>query len=165
MISIVGNKSLIFPTLPNGSANPLFPLITYCSVVGLKFVVNGDEARVDGISDLSVFTLERLAGVVSFGAEVYGFPAWIAIPVANIADDVPEFVPNATDDRGTPRTWEDWHSATHRHIDAGETIYVDSASFGTELPGSVIVSLLSAGFTIKTLEQMREMVRGLATPD
>lgn len=157
MPRIVGPKSLIKPLLPNGQPNPLFPLVTYASIRGLSVTIEGGLAIIDNITDLDDLDLQTMAGVVLAGAEVLGYPAWIAVPVADLSDPVPELLPHATAD-GSAVTWGDWHDANHAHTVVGDVAYVASDAWGDSLPGSSLVALLGLGYAIKTLAEMQSIV-------
>ncbi len=164
-VKITAPKSAIFPILPDGTRNPLYDLITYLPVVGLKFVVQNDVAVAEGITDTGLLTFERVAAVVSFGAEVENLPCFIQLTEQEYAGDVPSYLPHSTDEESNPVAWKDWHSASHSHMKIDDDWFVPGDSWGRDLLGSEIVEALHGGLTLKTLPEMQELVRANQNPN
>lgn len=163
-VTITGPHTIIKPLLPNGQANPLFGLAAYLAVRAtgkdndINVDVTGDVARVTGITDVGALDITTIGALVAAGAEVSGWPVWIALDDDGLAENVPDYVPNHADDQEAPRTWAEWHDASHEIKTIDGTHYVPGNAWGDELPGSVAVALAQGGFTLKTLDQMRAIV-------
>lgn len=163
-VTITGPHYLIKPVLPNGAANPLFGLAAYLAIraTGRDNQINvdvvGDVATVEGITDVSAIELSTLEALVGEGAEVTGYPVWIAIPEADATDEVPAYLPNRLDENDVARTWATWHDASHEAATIDGVVYVPGNAFGEELAGSVIAQLIAGGFNVLTLDQRRAIV-------
>lgn len=163
-ITITGPHDLIKPLLANGQPNQLFGLAAYLAVraTGKDNDINVDvvnnQARITGITDVSALDVTTIGALVAAGAEVQGWPVWIALDDDGLAEQVPNYVPNHSDEQDAPRTWAEWHDESHAIMTIDGTHYVPGNAWGSELLGSVIVALASGGFTIKTLPQMQAIV-------
>lgn len=159
---ITGPKSLLFPKLPDGTANPLWELINYADVVGVPVKVLGDVGSVGPMEDYSILTLDTVAGVVALGCDVAGYPAWIEVdPKAACPDYIDD---NRVPDDGEtldPLTWEEWLNPTHSvTLDK----YVPTDGAGEHLAGSILGKLIADGYTIKNLPEMQAIIAASA-PD
>lgn len=132
-----------FVSIALNTQHALWPLISYSSMVGLKFDARQNPVVLDGIEDLSMLTLQTVLGVVQYGGEVYDFPAWIVIADADMGDAVPDTLPHSDD-----TTWENWHDATHEHYQFGDNWYIQGCSWGEHLLGSQLLALVSSGLTV-----------------
>lgn len=163
MATVNGPKSLLLPQLPDGSDNPLFALINYADLVGIKIESKAENASFGPISDYEIFNLSMLQQVVAFGCEVSGFPAWVELIDASAS--IPEYLDArpTIDENGDPivldpLSWSDWHDEFHTPTVVDDKTYVASDSMGTFLDGSVLTQLMTDGFTLKTKPEMQEIV-------
>lgn len=161
-VTITGPRYLIGPTLPDTSPNPIFPLVTYLSIraVGrdsqLNVDVIGDQARIEGIEDLSDLPVSLVASLVAMGAEIHNYPAWVEVD--DLETDVPAGVPNRLDGEGTVLKWSQWCDASHEPTVVDGVTYVPTnGSNGVDLPGSVLAALVTASYPVKSLAEIQAL--------
>lgn len=145
-----------------GDTNPLFPLILQCAAWGLPVKKGeGSEAYVDGISDERLLDISTVQQLVAMGLEVWGYPAFVQLEVANATDEVPNyltsayFVDDATGDPSGLKTWEQWGQTS---IERGDSLFIELNGSGAPEKGSTINSLVLGGFTVLSLPQTRELI-------
>lgn len=163
-VTITGPHYLIKPTLPNGSANPLFGLAAYLAIRAtgrdnnINVDVAGDVATITGITDVAAIDLTTLSALVAAGAEISGYPVFIKIAEADAGDDVPAYLPSSVDAEATPHTWETWHDGSHEPALIEGFLYVPGNAWGEELPGSIVAQLIAGGFDVLTLAERQAVV-------
>lgn len=140
-----------FVQIATNMANPLFPLLNYAAIVGKPVSVEGNKAELE-ISDMTMFRLPTLLSVVSSGAEVYSYPCWIEIPIADYQNTVPSYMPyktifELTGVNNSPnirdRKWSEYNDPSV-HIELSGSMYIPS----NILLGSDIKSLDDNGYNI-----------------
>lgn len=132
-------------------ANPFWPFILQAVTWGLPIskYENGDGTyggQIVGITDYNLFTTELVAALASGGFGTKNYPAYVKLPEADLADEVPDHLPNKdiVDDDGNvtgTKTWAEW--ASNPRIEGGNA-YIGLGRTTSE----VIVPLITAGFTV-----------------
>ena len=95
------------------------------------------------IADARELTLQMVLGLVGFGMEVEGWPAFIKMNLATYNGAVPGYLPPVVDDSRSVianAAWSQWKDGEHGHMDAidGDKIVPGNSLDGTELPGSLV---------------------------
>lgn len=153
MITIKGPQSEILPQ-GLGGPNPPKPIRDWFEYAKGQ---RGVESYTDGAMQVLTVPHDKVttAGLMlclSEGFEVHNAPWFIVMDADTYAGEVPDGISNRTietDDGETIRTWADWHSPTHNHMDAADgRKIVAGASWGVELTSDEIVVLLGAGYTL-----------------
>lgn len=158
---IVGPKELLRPKLQNGDPNPLWDLLNYADIAGINTVIDGDIATLGPMSDYSVLDLTTVLGVVQFGANVVGYPAWVQVDPTT---QVPAYL-DERDDKTDPLTWNDWMSDTHSATVVADLSYVPTDGTGSHLKGDVLAQLVADGLTVKSLPEMQALIADNAPAD
>jgi len=158
---IIGPKALLLPSLPNGDPNPLWDLLNYADIAGVKTTVEGETASLGPMSDFSVMTVTTVLGVVQSGADVDGYPAWIEVdPTTNVPDYI-----DTREDQSEPLTWNDWLDANHTVTVIADKSYVPTDGAGSHLLGSKLYQLVAGGFTLKSQSAMRQLIAANTSDD
>lgn len=155
---IEGPSEMISPKLDDGTANPFFDLVNYADLLGAKATLVGESAELDDIEDDNILSVSTVSDLVSFGAEVYGMPAWIE--VGNKKSDIPDVIDKRSDEeksKGGKVKWEEWNNGNHTPLEIGGKTYIASDSQGGYLKGSEIVALLDSGYSVKTKKEMKKI--------
>lgn len=152
MITIRGPKSKLMPAVLGGDPSPVLQawfdyakgqrLVESYTEGGTQvLIIPSNSANADGI---------KLA--LSEGFTVEGAPLFILMDADTYAGQVPEGISNRTYDNDgvdVVRTWADWHSPTHSHMDAADgRKIVAAASWGVELSSAELLALLTLGYTM-----------------
>lgn len=167
-VTLRGPEWFIEPTLPDDSPNPFWDDLLYLGIRAvarssqISIDVLSGEAVISGITDTRKLNVAKVTALASAGVESTGIEFFVRLLPANITDNVPAYVPEATDDNDDPRTWQNWNDGAHTPLELDESgstyHYVSTASFGTPLVGTVIEQLVAGGFTLKTASEMAVIV-------
>lgn len=149
LVNVTGPETLFRP------GSPLYDQITFAATRGITVTAPtpGGVARLDRLN-ADYITPEMADSIVALGGDVENYERFIVVPVANLGDDVPGFLPNSTtvdeEETETPRTWAEYHGPNHSIETIGDNAYVSAGSFGSILPWSIQKQLADAGFAFVT---------------
>lgn len=163
MVTLTGPEWLIEPTLPDDSPNPFWNDLLYLSVraVGRDSKIDIDVrdgiAVISGIVDTRKLTVDQVSGLFALGVETNGLEFFVEL--ADTSGQVPAYLPGAEDDEGTARSWADWPDDSHQVAEYGGNYYISTAARGSSpLPGSVVAQLAAEPLTLKTTQEMRDII-------
>lgn len=162
-VKITGPAWLLKNKLPDGTANPFRDELDYL----VRRAANKDSkiqvtetsttAIVDGIQDIGQLPLASVLGLVAGGCTVEGWPSWVKLLPAQLEDDVPNYLQNATiqPEEGDERlkTWDEW-GMFRRVVTEPAEIWVETSSGGAWATGAVLAQLNTAGYTIKSTPEL-----------
>lgn len=145
--------------LPAGAANPLWNDMLQAVSRGLFVKTDGEYAVLDDLTDFNELSIAKVVGIcgafpTGLAQEIYGYPAFVRIPAADIGNDVPSYLTGATTEPEEgdpePKTWETWANSL---TEVGDDVLIELNSSGVQEPGSVIAQLVADGFTVLSLPQ------------
>ena len=162
-IKLAEDLLLVFTssTLPDGSSNPMFPLMQTLSFLSGAWETEGGLRVSPKITRYDIFTpavvaqIFGLASALGGSVEVVGYPTFVTLDAAGLAAAVPSYMPNATytDDADVEqtRTWEEYSPGKDLTPLPDGSIQIELNGFDSKgwLPASTWVQLLAAGFNVQ----------------
>lgn len=164
MAYLMADKQFGRPLLADGvTPNPMWNDLVQAATRGLYTEPVGDQLKLDGLVDYAELPVAKVVGMASLGIETHEYPAFVQLPLANLTDNVPSFLPGAyvLDANGDPtetlKTWAEWRpnapqTATHAIIGLTHA--------GTDVLGSVIAQLVTEEFVVLSLSEAQAINTG-----
>lgn len=166
-------------TILAGEPNPLYDDLQEMVIDKvLRLLQNGEEQDlsnengpviVDGLNvdKWSPSKVIQFAGTGTgqYGLNVYDYPAFVKLPLANLVDNVPLYLegsrfPNNPDgSQGARKKWSEWHSSipkTDTHA------YIECNGGGVVEEGRILARLDADGFNVISQKQARSQIAASA---
>lgn len=134
--TIIAPRAATKPQLPDGSANPLFFLVTDARNMGVGVEYHGDMVHLIGVTSQEEFSISIVNTILSVGGDVLGYPVFIEFTPTAYAKNVPEFMPNSTED-DVALKWSEYGDAQHPHTKIKGKHYISSNPYGVDLPARI----------------------------
>ena len=152
MAYIIADKQFGRPILADGTTpNPIWNELVQAATRGLYVQNFSDHLKLDGIKDFEELSIAKVYALAGLGIETHEYPSWIKIPVEDLEDPVPTFLPGAyvLDQYGVPtetlQTWNQWAS----YYQQSDThAYIELAHSGSSVLGTVLKQLVDNSYTV-----------------
>lgn len=164
MAYLIADKQFGRPLLADGvTPNPFWNELVQAATRGLYVQNLQSTLKLDGLTDFEELTVEKVAALASIGIETYEYPSFVSLPLGNLDDEVPAFLPGAyaLDESGeqteTLRTWAEWRPNAPQTVTHA---IIGLVHAGVDCPGSIIAQLVAANFTVLSLPQAQAVNSG-----
>lgn len=153
MAYLVAAKQFGRPILDDGvTPNPIWNELVQAATRGLYVRNFPTYLKLEGIIDYEELTISKVYALATLGVETHEYPAWVKLPLENLTDNVPSFLPGAyvLDEQGeeteTLKTWNQWKGESAPQTETHAIIGLVHG--GTDVLGSVIKQLIDGSFVV-----------------